>query len=74
MTRSTSRSRRRCLGSRKKGGGAKIGNKDTRYEERKVAQWQSRLDAKRKRSHSAPPAPRTPQTMEATQSRTEAED
>lgn len=50
----------------------KKGNKDTFYEERKVAEWTARLDAKRKRSSSAPPAQRTPETMEATRARTAA--
>ena len=47
----------------RKGSHAKPGNKDTCYEERKVAEWQARLDEKRQRSKSAQPAHRSPQTV-----------
>ena len=51
-------------------GNQKSYNKDAHYEERKVAEWTARLEAKRKRSSSAPPAQRTPATLETTRQRT----
>lgn len=39
----------------------KHGNKDMKYEERKVAEWQARLEAKQKRHDRSPPQTTQPQ-------------
>lgn len=53
------RSRRKKL-DRPRGG--KQGNKDTKYEERKVAEWTARLEAKQQSRHAASPAPQMAQS------------
>jgi len=40
----------------------KRGNKDTKYEERKVAEWTARLEAKQKSGSDTSPAPQTAQS------------
>ena len=60
------RSRRKKL-DRPRGG--KQGNKDTKYEERKVAEWTARLEAKQNSSGTATAAPKTAQNSHRSESR-----